>query len=114
MGHCNKMNKDTSVVVLIAFVIVAAIAFLVGGETKHCPTPPDRQPTIDSLALAVHDMRQLADGYRAQADTLSAALARTQAARPSVKTQVSNAYNALHVPVDSLASVLLASPDTAR
>jgi hypothetical protein len=108
------MNKEATTIVVIAFVFVTAIAFLAGRATKECPVPPDRQPTIDSLALAVHDMRQLADGYRAQADTLSAALARTQAARPSVKTQVSNAYNALHVPVDSLASVLLASPDTAR
>lgn len=108
------MNRETSTVIVIAFIIIIATAFLVGRETKDCPVPPDRQPTIDSLALAVHDMRQLADEYRAQADTLSAALARTQAARPSVKTQVSNAYNALHVPVDSLASILLASPDTAR
>ena len=107
------MDKRTIPIAIIAFVVLLLSAVLVGRATKHCDCP-DRQPAIDSLTFVARDAAREAMELRIEGDSLRARLERDVATREPVKTQVRNAYRALHISVDSLAGILLASPDTSR
>ena len=107
------MDKRTIPIAIIAFVVLLLSAVLIGRATKHCECP-DRQPAIDSLTFVARDAAREAMELRIEGDSLRARLERDVAAREPVKTQVRNAYRALHISVDSLAGILLASPDTSR
>ena len=107
------MDKRTIPIAIIAFVVLLLSAVLVGRATKHCECA-DRQPAIDSLTFLARDAAREALEQRAIGDSLRARYEHDVTTREPVKTQVGNAYRALHVPVDSLAGILLASPDTIR
>lgn len=112
--------SQTKVLLIIGgviFLLWSGMFFVLGRASKHvpvCPTVQDRQPAIDSLTARSQDLEVSIALQWAVIDTLRAQRMRAEARRPDVKTRVHDAYASLAVPVDSLASVLLASPDTTR
>jgi hypothetical protein len=108
--------KQITVVLVVAGLVLCAGSFLGGRASKNCdcPTVMDLQPKVDSLTRRSRSLEIDAAVLQADIDTLRARQSRAELRRPSVQTQVHDAYVHLALPVDGLATILLASPDTLR
>lgn len=100
------MMRTTTLTLSIVIALLLAV-FILGRSTKNCPTLLDGGG-VDSLERVIATYSMEAEAQQARIDTLRAMIGRV--APIDVKADVTHAYRDLAVPVDSLASILLAEP----
>lgn len=105
--------KDAFITVIILLVLLTG-SFFAGRWTKHCDVVVTHERELDSLHILLGRRMAQIDFQQRSVDSLRTVIALRNADVPDIQTQVDHAYSRLAVPVDSLASILLARPDTIR
>jgi hypothetical protein len=79
-------TRHVLTITAVTLLVGIALGMVIGHGYKRCPAPPDRQPTIDSLAIVADRAIQEAGRYAVMVDTLRAQREREVAARAPIDT----------------------------